>query len=283
MTDVNALETLKEEHNVLSKRAQESKRDADLIRTQLQESQTILNETEEAFQLAQRTLEELEESQRKLSIRLEGARHHLAQCQNNLQEAHQQTVHFAQSLGPASQKQKRFEEALVLVEQNLQALNVNVPVQVTPQSSHSEPTPPQPPPFSSGSTRPHSNSTSSSSEANRPPRVDMQVELSFQLDVNYESAHNFYTGFTNNISEGGIFIVTQHLLDIGTQIKFPLSLPGMDVPEIVEGTVRWVRREDYITKKSPSGLGVQFNLISDSLRYRINAYIQQRESIFYDD
>ena len=268
---------------MLSKRAQDSKRDADHIRTQLRESQNMLNETEEAFQLAQSTLEELEENQRKLSIQLEGARHHIAQCQKNLQDAHQQTAHFAQSLGPASQKQKRFEEALLLVEQNLQTLNMNSPVRVTPREPPPPPTPHPPSISSSVSPQSNSNSTRSASEAKRPPRVDMKVELKFELDVNNESAHNFYTGFTNNISEGGIFIVTQQLLEIGTPIKFPLSLPGMAVPEVVEGIVKWVRREDYITDQAPTGLGIQFNLISDDLKHRINDYIQQRESIFYDD
>jgi uncharacterized protein (TIGR02266 family) len=111
----------------------------------------------------------------------------------------------------------------------------------------------------------------------------MRIELSFQLDLTEESAHNFYTGFTDNISEGGIFIATQHLLDIGTQIKFPLSLPGMEVPELVEGTVKWVRREEYIAHQTPTGLGIQFNWISNDLKRRIDDYIQRRESIFYDD
>jgi uncharacterized protein (TIGR02266 family) len=280
MTDVNALGTLREEHAMLSKRAQESKREADNIRAGLQESQGLLNHADEELQLAQRTVGELEERQRKLNSQLENARHQLNQRQIKLQEAHQSTATFAQQLGPASQKQKRFEEALLVVEQNLRAINISPPPSKIPQSSpDSASRPSQPLNAGSAIGSPHP----APSEAQRAPRADMRIELSFQLDLTEESAHNFYTGFTDNISEGGIFIATQHLLDIGTQIKFPLSLPGMEVPELVEGTVKWVRREEYIAHQTPTGLGIQFNWISNDLKRRIDDYIQRRESIFYDD
>jgi uncharacterized protein (TIGR02266 family) len=274
MTDVNALGTLREEHTMLSKRAQESKREADHIRTRLQESQSLLNSADEDCQHAQRTLAELEEHQRKLQIQLESARHHLGQSQAKLQEVHQQTATFAQQLGPAAQKQRRFEEALSVVEQNLRMINISPPPSNIPQSS----------PQSARVSPPAFNANSAADDSvQRAPRAGMQIELSFQLDVTQESAHNFYTGFTDNISEGGIFIATPHLLDIGTEIKFPLSLPGMDVPELVEGTVRWVRREEHAGHQTPSGLGIQFNWISDHLKHRIDDYIQRRESIFYDE
>ena len=72
------------------------------------------------------------------------------------------------------------------------------------------------------------------------------------------------------------------LLEVGTQISFPLSLPGMSEPEIVEGVIRWVRPRENLASPE-GGFGVQFTLISDHFKARINQYIQQNESLFYDD
>lgn len=343
MTSTTDIETLKQEQAMLAQRAQDSKREADHIRHQLQESQAALNTAEEQLNLAQQAVNALEQQ-------LITARAHFEQCQVVLQSAHQQTATFAQQLGPAAQKQKRFDEALSVVENNLrlaQPSSLGSPLgggsslgasslggsnlgrpggmratpaspfaspqepRLTPQSPFAKPAggppplspqvapvvapssavPSQPvvasgPPVLPAQAAPTSSASPASQQPEqgaRSPRVALQVEMSFQLDINAQSAHNFYTGFTNNISEGGVFIATPHLLDIGTQIKFPLKLPNMEVPELVEGTVRWVRREEHVSHLTPSGLGVQFNALDERLRRLVNDYIQQNESIFYDE
>ena len=302
MTNAINLETLKQEQALLTQRALDSKREADSIRAQMQAYQAALNTAEESFNNAQQTVATLEQQ-------LNAARVLVGQRQAELQQAHQQAGQFAQQLGPAAQKQKRFEEALQVVESNIQlalggspqsklglggSLSAGAPNRLIPQSPFARPpqaeagaVPPSPPtlggpPGLPTPPAPPSNEAPQSG-AVRAPRAALRIEMSFQLDIHSESAHNFYTGFTNNISEGGVFIATSHLLDIGTHIKFPIKLPNMEVPELVEGIVRWVRRDEHVSHMTPSGLGVQFTQISDALRHQINVFIQQHESIFYED
>src|SRR5262249_62108806 len=52
------------------------------------------------------------------------------------------------------------------------------------------------------------------------PRVRMQAAIDFQSDS------NFYTGFSTNISEGGIFVATVSSPARGTQVKLHFTLPG---------------------------------------------------------
>jgi uncharacterized protein (TIGR02266 family) len=60
------------------------------------------------------------------------------------------------------------------------------------------------------------------------------------LAVTLRGDNNFYTGLSGNISGGGIFIATQHVLPIGTPVVMSLSL--MHSTSItIRGTVRWVR------------------------------------------
>ena len=262
MSDVKTQEDLRKEHALLSQRAQESKLEADGIRARLQESQSALNKAESIVEETQSQIRQLEQRQREIEDQLKSAKKTLQSAEEQRQVVLRETAEFAERLGPIAQKQRRFADALSMLEQSMgNAVPPRPPVQ---QPSHA------------GGAR-------GIEQPTRSKRTSLEVNLSFQLDVGMESDHNFYTGLTNNISEGGLFIATQQLLDIGTKISFPLALPGMLETEKVDGIVRWVRREDLPEQNIPCGIGVQFTRISEKLQTRINHYIQQRESIFYDD
>ena len=53
------------------------------------------------------------------------------------------------------------------------------------------------------------------------------------------SDHNFYAGFAENMSVGGVFIATHQLKSVGDRIDFSLALPGSDEPFRGSGVVRW--------------------------------------------
>src|SRR5262245_24430613 len=107
----------------------------------------------------------------------------------------------------------------------------------------------------------------------RSSRVDLEVEITF------ESEHNFYTGFTQNISGGGLFVSTPMPRPIGAVmvVRFRLATADDTIDIETEAIVRWVR-EIGVT-----GMGVQFLHLADEHRKAIDHFIAQRESIFYDD
>src|SRR5438445_12467044 len=50
--------------------------------------------------------------------------------------------------------------------------------------------------------------------------------FSVDLDVTVGSDHNFYAGFAENLSAGGVFIATHKLKPVGSKIELSINLPG---------------------------------------------------------
>jgi uncharacterized protein (TIGR02266 family) len=110
-------------------------------------------------------------------------------------------------------------------------------------------------------------------ESRHAPRVDFEVEVTF------ESEHNFYTGFTHNISSGGLFIACHDPSPVGSTVRVKFALPGLPGPVEAETIVRWVRE---VGELNQHGMGVQFSHLPPPVQEAIDKFIQQRDSIFYD-
>ena len=109
-------------------------------------------------------------------------------------------------------------------------------------------------------------------------RFDLEVK------VDLESDHNFYTGLTQNISSGGLFIATHHLRKIGDHITLKFTLPESQKVLEVETEVRWIRENSALQRvEGNTGMGVRFINLSAEASTAINAFIQSRESLYYDD
>ena len=108
------------------------------------------------------------------------------------------------------------------------------------------------------------------------PRVRMQVK------VDFGSQNNFYSGFSTNLSDGGVFIATVKVVPIGTPMDLYFRLPSGDGVEAT-GVVRWVREVDDRQPDVLPGLGVQFLNLTDEARAAINLFVKSREPMFYPD
>jgi uncharacterized protein (TIGR02266 family) len=109
-------------------------------------------------------------------------------------------------------------------------------------------------------------------------RFDLEVK------VDLESDHNFYTGLTQNISAGGLFIATHHLRKIGDRITLKFTLPGSDKTLAVETEVRWIRENTALMRaEGGTGMGVRFINLTPETSAAITAFVQSRESLYYDD
>lgn len=103
----------------------------------------------------------------------------------------------------------------------------------------------------------------------------------YGVEVNLESEHNFYTGFTENISTGGLFIATRDLIPIGTQMQMVFTLSGVELNATVE--VRWHRLEQSGDEGLSPGMGVRFLNLTDGEQAAINDFIDKRETLFFLD
>lgn len=100
-----------------------------------------------------------------------------------------------------------------------------------------------------------------------------------QLDVSLYSESNFYAGFTENLSAGGLFIATHNLLKIGEKIDLTVTMPN-DKKVIAHGVVRWIRVYNEASD-APPGMGIQFlSLEGDDL---IKDFLAARAPLFHDD
>lgn len=113
-------------------------------------------------------------------------------------------------------------------------------------------------------------------------RVAERFDLEVKVDL--ESDHNFYTGLTQNISAGGLFIATHQLRRIGDYIKVKFSLPGSPTPISINTEVRWIRENSLLHRFDGStGMGVRFIDLSAEASQAILAFLENRDSLFYDD
>src|SRR5688572_21096967 len=75
------------------------------------------------------------------------------------------------------------------------------------------------------------------------------------LCVDYDGADDLLADYTENLSDGGTFVVTTRQLEIGTEVRLVLSFPGLLEPIHVEGIVRWHRGE---VGENEAGVGIEF-------------------------
>jgi uncharacterized protein (TIGR02266 family) len=122
--------------------------------------------------------------------------------------------------------------------------------------------------------------------AARTVRSARRRRIHFDLDVTFQSHHNFYTGFTENVSSGGLFVATTEMHPIGSRFRIRFSLPEREQPVEVLAEVRWQRLEMAGTAESHDaapGMGLRFIDLSEDDREAIQEFIRRRATLFYDD
>jgi len=115
-------------------------------------------------------------------------------------------------------------------------------------------------------------------EAGRRTHSRYRVELGVSLG----SAHNFYQGLAENLSEGGVFIATHTPRPVGELLEFTITLPDESGAITGTGQVRWVREYHEDSDAAP-GMGLRFVAISESDLRRIQQFLDHREPLFFDE
>ncbi len=111
-------------------------------------------------------------------------------------------------------------------------------------------------------------------EQRRFERHAFEVELSAQWD------HQFFTGFTENISAGGLFIATHDIQPLGTRFRIAFTVPeiGRTFEPMCE--VRWHRP---VGAGGTGGMGVNFIDLSAEEQDTLDEVLRHAETLFYDD
>lgn len=110
-------------------------------------------------------------------------------------------------------------------------------------------------------------------------RTAERAEL--RADVSLYSETNFWSGFTEDLSEGGLFVATYELLPIGTRMELVFELPsGAEVRTSAE--VRWHRAARQGSDTMP-GMGFSFLNLSQSDLATIRAFVKHRDPLLWDE
>ncbi len=108
-------------------------------------------------------------------------------------------------------------------------------------------------------------------ERRATPRHELTVEVTF------ESQHNFYTGLSQDLSAGGLFVATDMLCPVGECIRVHFTLPGS--AEVMDAIteVRWVRSTDM--NGTESGMGLQFLQMSTKTKQAVKEFAVKRKAM----
>jgi len=104
-------------------------------------------------------------------------------------------------------------------------------------------------------------------------RVDLDV------DIGLHSETNFFVGFAEDISDGGLFVATYDLLPIGTELTLSLVLPG-GRQIVAPARVTWIR-DPHDGDLAP-GVGVRFERLDEEDRDAIDRFLKKRAPMFFE-
>jgi uncharacterized protein (TIGR02266 family) len=104
--------------------------------------------------------------------------------------------------------------------------------------------------------------------------LDIEEEIALQnirnaerndisLKVTYKSFNRFILDYTNNVSEGNMFIKTKASYEIGARVDLLLHVAGLDVPIRIMGRVKHNGSSDI---GEDDGIGIEFIDIDEQSR-----------------
>jgi uncharacterized protein (TIGR02266 family) len=102
------------------------------------------------------------------------------------------------------------------------------------------------------------------------PRFDARLVVSVEL------AESSFVGFTENISQEGVFVATQAPQRVGATVQLLIALPDLALVH-AEGTVRWTRSYSKANGIS-AGMGIRFENLSALDAVLIQDFVRARGS-----
>ena len=89
-------------------------------------------------------------------------------------------------------------------------------------------------------------------ERRRTSRVPVRIQ------IQYQTADQFFRDYVHNLSMGGIFIETAKPLSVGTSLKVQFCLPGMVEPVTADGVVVHRLHVGRGQEASVGGMGIKW-------------------------
>ena len=92
------------------------------------------------------------------------------------------------------------------------------------------------------------------------------------VQVAYHTVDELFSEFARNINEGGLFVETDTLHPVGTEVSLQFNIPGSDEPLHVVGRVAHTTDGD---SGESAGIGIEFDDLDGQARQRINQLVRR--------
>ena len=115
--------------------------------------------------------------------------------------------------------------------------------------------------------------------ASKTRRAHPRVEA--RLEVRYFHRQHFLKEYTENISQGGLFIATCEPFELGTNVQVELVLHDLAVPLPLGGRVVFrVDQDEALALGSTPGIGIQITSIDPRTEETLRAYVQRISRLY---
>lgn len=102
-------------------------------------------------------------------------------------------------------------------------------------------------------------------------------------NVDMHSEHDFWSGLSMNMSEGGLFVATNTMVPVGTLLVLGIHGPLTRESIVALAEVRWTRASSG-QESVPPGLGLQFVERNGASQARIHALVTTlRGPLLFED
>jgi len=102
-----------------------------------------------------------------------------------------------------------------------------------------------------------------------------------KVKVGYATEHNFYTGFLENLSSGGLFVATHAPSPIDEVLEVTFSVPGLKRSATAVCRVQWIREYDADMPDMIPGMGLRFIKLGAEASAAVELFIKHRDPIFF--
>ena len=103
------------------------------------------------------------------------------------------------------------------------------------------------------------------------------------IAVDYASGDTFLFAYLQNISEMGIFIRTDHPLNVGTRMRLRFQTDDDDDPLVLQGEVTWINPFKTDGDNLNPGMGVRFVDLTPATREQVVALVRTVAYLRRDD
>ncbi len=104
-----------------------------------------------------------------------------------------------------------------------------------------------------------------------PSRKHLRVP--FVMDLLFEHGGQYHTGKVLNLSGGGLFLIAETVLEIGSRLTVYLSNigRGKDAVMTMDGEVAWSSSASEV--RLPPGMGIRFVNVPDNFQEKLDSFV----------